>query len=298
MDLAPIVLFVYNRPSHTAKTMEALVKNELAKDSILYVFQDGPKKESSLEDLRKIEEVDTVVRNIKGVKDIVYLKRETNIGLAESIIEGVTSVVSKHGKIIVLEDDIITSPFFLQYLNDGLRVYEKVDNVYAVNAYMFPIQTKSATTFLSPLGTSTWGWATWANKWSAFERTPLYKDSIQKNKFLRARFNLADYNYAGMLDNTNSWGIRWYYSVFMRNGLGVFPTKSLCYNIGFSIESTHTKNEIEQMDIYNSKIPVELVSHVDMEIYSKILTHFENEPKQKTASLVTRVLRKGKRLFM
>jgi hypothetical protein len=297
MDPAPIALFVYNRPAHTLRTLEALIKNDLAKDSVLYVFQDGLKKDATPEDAKKMHEVDAIVNNIRGFSQVITYKKDNNIGLAESIINGVSLVVNKHGRIIVLEDDIITSPYFLRYLNDGLQVYEKVNNVYAVNAYMFPIATDTATTFLSPLGTSTWGWATWSDKWNIFEYTPLHKKTIQQNKFLRARFNLADYNYADMLDNTNSWGIRWYYSVFMRNGLGVFPTKSLCYNIGFGEESTHTKGQIHQMEMWSSRISVELLSEIDIDIYSKILTYFSVKEKAQKVRLLNRIWKKIRKLL-
>ncbi|HEY9005599.1 MAG TPA: glycosyltransferase [Ohtaekwangia sp.] len=270
-NLAPIALFVYNRPSHTAKTLEALAKNTLAKDSMLYVFQDGPKKESTPEQLQKIAEVDEVVKGIQGFKEVICKKRTDNIGLAESIIDGVTSVVNKHGKIIVVEDDLITSPYFLKYLNDGLRVYEKSKGVYAVNSYMFPMEVEVATTFLSPLATSTWGWATWDDRWKAFERVPKYKTYIQHNKFLKERFNFGGYNYSEMLENANSWGIRWYYSVFIRNGLGVFPTKSLCTNIGFGEGASHTKDEFKQMSLYNEVLEVDFKEQIDFELQEKLL---------------------------
>jgi hypothetical protein len=274
MDLAPIALFVYNRPSHTMRTLEALAANTLASKSILYIFQDGPKPGASAEDLNKINQVEKIIEGTTGFQRVVLSKRSVNVGLANNIINGITEVVNQHGKIIVMEDDLLTSPFFLQYLNDGLEVYKSSCNVYAINGYMFPIETEAISVFLSPLATSTWGWATWADRWKAFERKPVYKDLIQKNKFLRSRFNLADYNYADMLDNMNSWGIRWYYSVFMRNGLGLFPTKSLCYNIGVGEESTHTKREIQQMEIFTDRLPMVFVESINIEVHEKLLRFF------------------------
>jgi hypothetical protein len=283
-ELAPIALFVYDRPDHTLRTLEALANNTLAKESILYVFSDGPKAGASEDQKNLIAKVRKVIAERLWCKEVILKASDSNKGLASSIIEGVTEIVNEHGKIIVLEDDIITAPYFLKFLNDGLKIYQNVSNVYAVNAYMFPIDTEAAESFLSPLGTSTWGWATWAEKWKAFERVPVYKDVIQNNPHLRARFNLADYDYAGMLNNTNSWGIRWYYSVFMRNGLGVFTTKSLALNIGFSEQSTHTKSTIRQMDLYNGTIEVKPEASVNILMHEKILKQFANADKKKFSS--------------
>lgn len=274
MKLAPIVLFVYNRPELTFQTLEALSKNVGADQSILYVYADGPKSDASIDDLKNIEEVEQVVRSRHWTKEVQYIKSDTNKGLAESVINGITEIVNKYGQVIVLEDDIVTSPHFLQYLNEGLDLYRENKQVYAINAYMFPIKTERIDTFLSPQATSTWGWATWADRWKHFEREPQYKEVIQTNSFLRNRFNLADYNYADMLHNTNSWGIRWYYSVFIRNGLGLFPTKTLCANIGFGHEATHTKSEIDQQHIYHAPIELRLKNKIDFELCEKVLNQF------------------------
>ena len=283
-QLAPIVLFVYNRPDHTLQTLEALSRNELASESELYIYADAAKEGASDEDRASVAEVRKVLKSKAWCKEVFIREAAANKGLANSVIEGVTEIVNKYGKVIVLEDDIVTSPFFLRYLNEGLDIYEESPNVYSVNAYIFPISVEEVTTFLSPLGTSTWGWATWANKWRAFDIEPKYKQAIQQNKFLRDRFNLADYSYAGMLDNKNSWGIRWYYSVFVRNGLGVFPTRPLCYNIGFDEKATHTKIKILQMEIYEKPIRVKLHECIDLNVQSALLDHFTKKASRKSKS--------------
>jgi hypothetical protein len=273
-QLSPIVLFVYNRPWHTEQTLEALAKNELADQSTLYVFADGPKPGASGEDLKKIEDTRAVIRKRAWCKEVILNESDHNKGLANSVIEGVTQVVNQHGKVIVLEDDIITSPYFLQYLNEGLEMYQESKNVIAINSYMFPIQTDRVDTFLSPLATSTWGWATWADRWAWFEKEPRYKNLIQRNPFLRSRFNLADYNYAVMLDNKNSWGIRWYYSAFLRNSIGLFPTKTLSNNIGFGEDATHTKASIEQCETFRQSIALNFKEYIDFDLHNLLLEHF------------------------
>lgn len=291
-ELAPIVLFVYNRPWHTEQTLEALAKNEGAGQSILYVFADGPKPGATDEDLEKINKTRALIRRQSWCKQLIVNESDHNKGLANSVIEGVTQVVNQHGRVIVLEDDIITSPYFLKFLNEGLEMYQESKNVIAINSYMFPIQTDRVDTFLSPLATSTWGWATWADRWACFEKDPAEKELIQSNPFLRSRFNLADYNYAGMLDNKNSWGIRWYYSAFVRNSVGLFPTRSLCRNIGFDEEATHTHQSIAQQDVFSREIVLDKKDKVDLSLHSLTARSFSNgnQIESKSIGAITRTL--------
>jgi hypothetical protein len=231
--LAPVVLFVYNRPFHTEQTLNALEKNEKATETVLYIFADGLKENAGNMEEENSAEVRKIIQKNWQFKEIHLIEREKNWGLAENVINGVTEIVNQYGKIIVLEDDLITSPYFLSYCNEALDLYENDKNVYAVNAFQFPLGVSEFETFLCPLGTSSWGWATWADRWNVFEKVPKYKNLIQNNEYLRNRFNFAGYDYAKMLDNPKSWAIRWYYSVFIQNGLGLFPTISLVQNIGF-----------------------------------------------------------------
>ncbi len=231
--LAPIVLFTYNRPFHTEQTLFALEKNEKANESVLYIFADGLKENAGEIEVQKVLELRKVIRKNWQFKEIYLVEREKNWGLADNVTDGISEIVSQYGKVIVLEDDLLTSPFFLNYCNEALNLYENEKNVYSVNAFQFPLPVTEFETFLCPLGTSSWGWATWADRWKVFEKVPKYKNLIQNNDYLRNRFNFAGYDYAKMLDNPKSWAIRWYYSVFMQNGLGIFPTISLVQNIGF-----------------------------------------------------------------
>src|SRR3989339_698479 len=138
--LSPIVLFVYNRLEHTRKTIEALQKNELAKDSELFLYSDGPKNE---ENIKKVNEVRKYINSIDGFKKVKIVEREINFGLARSIIAGVTDIVNKYGKIIVLEDDIVTSPYFLTFMNDALCLYENEEKVMHISGYFFPVENKN-----------------------------------------------------------------------------------------------------------------------------------------------------------
>ncbi|MBA4058401.1 MAG: hypothetical protein C0490_27025, partial [Marivirga sp.] len=196
MNLAPIVLFVYNRPQHTLKTLEALAKNDLANESILYVYADGPKEHGQNE---LTEEVERVVKGRLWCKELIFIKREINIGLAENISRGVTEVINRHGKIIVLEDDIVTSLYFLRYMNDALNVYEKEDRVMEVSAFMFPVKETLPETFFCCINLC-WGWGTWKRAWDYFEKDETVLIKKFSSAEIRYKFNLDDsYNFFSQL---------------------------------------------------------------------------------------------------
>src|ERR1017187_10294631 len=165
MSPAPIALFVYNRLDHTRRTIEALARNELANESSLVVFSDGPK---SPEDSLKVDEVREYIRSASGFQTVNLVCRPINRGLADSIISGVTEILSAHEKIIVLEDDLITSPFFLRYMNEALDLYEQAAEVISIHGYVYPIQERLPETFFIN-GADCWGWATWRRGWKLFD---------------------------------------------------------------------------------------------------------------------------------
>lgn len=246
---APIVLFCYNRPSHTEQTLIALSNNSLANQSQLIVFCDGPKENASAEQRSKIETVRTLVKSKQWCKEVIVYENEVNKGLADSVIEGVTQMVNKYGKVIVLEDDLITSKGFLKYMNDGLNKYEDCENVMQVSAHCFPAKniSKRNQSFFLPLTTS-WGWGTWKRAWDKFDAQATDYELLKTDVDLKDRFNLNNsYPYANMLihqmeiKDIDSWAIRWWWSVFKLNGLVLFPDRSLVKNIGFGEEGTHTK---------------------------------------------------------
>jgi len=234
MALAPIVLFTYNRPWHLMQTVSALLKNSLASESEIFIFSDGSKNEN---DEPKVAEVRKYIKTIKGFKRIEIIERDKNWGLANNIIDGITKVVNQYGKVIVLEDDLVTSPYFLKYMNEALIKYEDIEKVMHIAGYMFPIKKEGLpdTFFLKP--TTCWGWATWKRAWKFFERNP-QKQITALSKEQIKDFNLNnsyDYwvqvvlNYKGKL---HTWAIFWYLSVYLRGGLSLYPRDSLIKNIG------------------------------------------------------------------
>ncbi len=132
-NLAPIILFTYNRPWHTRQTIEALQKNLYADKSRLIILSDGPKTEI---DVPKVQKVREYIKTVKGFRSIEIIEREKNWGLANNIIDGVTRIINEYGKIIVLEDDIVTSPYFLKFMNEALEFYKDEERVMHISGYM------------------------------------------------------------------------------------------------------------------------------------------------------------------
>lgn len=240
MELAPIVLFVYNRPWHTRQTLEALAKNELADQSVLYVYADGPKENATDEDIEKITAVREVIKSKQWCKKVIIKESEINRGLADSIIDGVTETVNKYGKIIVLEDDIVTSKGFLKYMNDALEIYINVYQVMEISAYMFPINSRGLESTFFYNANSCWGWATWKRAWKYFENDSkkLYSKLIEK-KIDWDAFNAYQGNafreqlLLNIGNKIKTWAVNWHSVIHLSNGLVLHPKKSLTKNIGF-----------------------------------------------------------------
>ena len=239
-NLAPIVLFVYNRLDHTKQTINALKKNYLATDSILYIFSDAPNNKESIVSVKNVRHY---IHSIKGFKEIIIVEREKNYGLAKSIINGVSKVVNRYGKVIVLEDDLITSPYFLHYMNDTLNIYHNKKSVMSISAYMYPIEQKLPETFFTYF-TSCWGWGTWEDRWKAFERDPESLIKSMSSSDIK-KFNLdgADNIWRQVKLNTKgkiyTWAVFWYATVFRKKGLVLHPAVSLTMNIGHDGSGVH-----------------------------------------------------------
>lgn len=250
--LAPITIFVYNRPVHTRQTVEALQKNELAKDSDLIIYSDAPKK---AEAAPEVFEVRKYIREIGGFKSIKIIEREKNWGLANSIIDGVTSVVNEYGRIIVLEDDLVVTPHFLEFMNLALDKYQDEQQVIQVSGYMFPVKLKVKEDALFLPLTTSWGWATWQRAWRLFDPDAKGYAQVKEDLALRKRFNLdGSYDYFSMLEDqlagrVDSWAIRWYCTTFLLCGLTLYPRQSLIFNTGFDGSGTHGAKSGALLDV-------------------------------------------------
>ena len=247
MGLAPIVLFVYNRPLHTQKTVEALLKNKLASASDLVIYSDAAKNEKALE---KVSEVRSYIKTIQGFKSLKIVEQATNQGLARSIIRGVSEVISTDGKVIVLEDDLVTSPNFLTYMNRSLELYSDNEEVISIHGYNYPVSLTSPEKTFFLKGADCWGWATWKRGWEMFEQDGQKLLDYLVSKNLTADFNFnGSYPYTQMLKaqiagKNDSWAIRWYASAYIQNKLTLYPAKSLVKNIGLDMSGTHSGEDV------------------------------------------------------
>ena len=235
--LAPIIIFSYNRPDHLKRTLEALSKNEWATESDLFIFCDGAKENASEEQKKRIAQSRIVAHSAQGFKTVYVVERERNFGLADNIIEAVTEVVNKFGKVITLEDDVITSRGFLRYMNDALDMYESDLRVMHISAYMYPHKQKLPETFFYEVPYPGGGWATWKRAWEYFSNDidELYAYWSQRWK----EFNKFGEDYLQKQLEANkegrlyTWFIKWHAVLLRMNGLTLYPHTSLTNNIGF-----------------------------------------------------------------
>lgn len=295
MSYAPLALFVYNRPDHTRQTVEALSANTLAGETALHVFSDAPKTDAVRQ---SVEAVRSYIRTIDGFKSVTIVERDRNFGLARSIIDGVTRLCEQYGRVIVVEDDLVTSPHFLAYMNDGLSRYEQEDRVMQIAGYMFPVELAIHDDALFLPFTSSWGWATWERAWRHFDASGSGHRRLAEDRSLRRAFDLhGKYRYFKMLDaqlrgETDSWAIRWYLSVFLMKGLVLYPRKTLVENCGFDgsgVNCVASRIESESIDqgFRVAAMPQEIVVS---EKYGEILEGFPR-PQLSMRTILNKVCR-------
>lgn len=294
MPISPIILFVYKRLTHTQRTIEALKKDSLSSQSSLFIFSDGPKnkdEEAAVSDVRNF------IKRIEGFAEISIKEQTGNKGLANSIISGVSEVIGKFERAIILEDDIVCSPNFLEFMNDALDFYKNAKNIFSVSGYSFPLNIPSnynKDIYLLPRA-STWGWGTWSDRWNKADWQVKDFDKFRKNKQSQKLFNAGGGDQADMLKSQmlgliDSWGIRWSYTHFKNNAFCVYPVKSKLVNIGADKSGTHTartnkfdvaadpggaKTKFETDLKPDQRIVSELQSFYRQSIYRKIVNYIK-----------------------
>jgi hypothetical protein len=248
-NLAPIALFVYNRPQHTERTIKFLQENDLAGKSNLFIFSDGAKSQLEEENVAKVR---ALINKVEGFKSVKVFERKENSGLANSVIEGVTKLIKDYDQVIVLEDDLIISPHTLRYFNDALNRYRDEEKVMHIGAYMYPLKAEDLPQSFFYRAATSWGWATWGRAWKNFEPNidTLIKQFDKKKKSAFSIENKMNF-WKQMLEfkkgKNNSWAIRWYASIFLKGGLTLNPSQSLVNNIGHDGTGVHSGIN----DIYN-----------------------------------------------
>ena len=278
MNLSPIILIVYNRPLHTKKTMEALKANTCACESILYIYSDAPKAKKDEEDVKKVRKY---IHGIKeGFKEVYIIERKKNIGLANNIISAVTEVINKYGRIILVEDDLVSSPVFLEYMNNMLNRYQKEKKVFAITGFGYPDNLMKIPSdykydiYFAPRAGS-WGWATWKDRWEKADWDIEDFEEFKKSKTMKKEFNKGGDDMSDMLirqmeGKIDSWAIRWCYTLFKNNAYCVYPVKSYIDNIGNDGSGVHCtsnpKYQNSQLSVDKElKIPKHVIVNNEIE---------------------------------
>jgi hypothetical protein len=283
---SPIALFVYNRPGHTMRTLQALSRNPEAIYSDLYIYSDGA---TDLNSVGAVNEVRRLIRQCSGFKSISIVEEEENIGLAKSILGGVTKLLHKFSTLIVLEDDLVVSPTFLKFMNAGLDLYRNDERVGSIHGYTYPCTDPLPDTFFLR-GGDCWGWATWARAWKYINLDGSLLMRELEERRLTKEFDLEGaYPYVKMLKNqiqgkNDSWAIRWHASLFLKNMLTLYPGKSLVQNIGHDGTGIHSaRTDYLIVDLYNEEVSIHRLI-IDENVYArsavkKFLWKWHSSPK-------------------
>lgn len=293
MSYVPVALFVYNRLEHTRKTVDALRKNELAKNTELFIFSDASR---NADQKVSVQEVRRYIGSIVGFASVNVIRREKNLGLAKSILAGVTEILSKYDSIIVLEDDIVTSKAFLRYMNDALRYYKNSKKIGSISGFSFSSKTMEIPRsypediYLS-VRPSSWGWATWQDRWVHVDWEIRDYKKFKFNLIERLKFNRGGSDLSQMLDaqkkgKVDSWAVRWAYNFYKNNWYCIFPVISFVDNIGNDNSGVHSKSS--NKDLYSNpvlntkkdiKFPQEIVINKEIlrnfrRVYSKNIKYY------------------------
>lgn len=297
--LAPIVLFVFNRPEHTRRTLESLKKNPLAVESELFVYSDGPR---SWKDDADVATVRAFIDTLDGFKRITVYKRSTNCGLAGSVIAGVTDVIHQYGKAIVIEDDLQFSPYFLNYMNEALVRYKDDPRIFSVGGFSPPLEMPEGYAGDSYLSyrCCTWGWATWWDRWDNVDWDIKDFDSFINDQEMVERFNRGGEDMSQILKlqmagKISSWGIRWDYAHFKNDAYCFRPTYSIVGNMGNDGSGIHcgatNKFDLTTNTKESFVFPEPGLLLVNDEINMRFATFYDGKQRNETASSSVAVLR-------
>lgn len=286
----PVALFAYKRADHLQRTINSLKKNYLSENVELYVFSDGPKKS---EDKACVQKVRAYIQNLTGFSKVSVIESPENKGLSKSIISGVSKILETHDRVIVIEDDLELSPYFLTYMNEALNLYQHNPLVASVHGYTLPVKTKLPDTFFLK-GADCWGWGTWQRAWDTFEQD----GSVLLNN-LNKQSRIREFDLDGLVGNTqmlkdqiagknDSWAIRWHASCFLNNMLTLHPGHSLVKNIGLDGSGQHC---VEDLSL-DTKLTLEKpnIQQIDARESAQALMAYQQFYKSQRRPLVIRAL--------
>jgi hypothetical protein len=261
---APIVLFVYNRADHTEETVNALLKNVECSESELFIYSDAPKNPDQQ---HAVQSVRDYIRTVEGFRKVTIVEQEVNLGLSASIINGVSEIINQFERVIVLEDDLIVGPFFLDFMNRSLETYKSEERVACIHGYIYPVERELAPVFFLK-GADCWGWATWRRAWEVFEQDGTKLQTELQRRKLQSEFDFdGTYPYYKMMVDQShglnqSWAVRWYASAFLKDMMTLYPGISLVQNIGLDSSGTHCSDT----DSYNTVMNMNRIAEVETEV--------------------------------
>jgi GR25 family glycosyltransferase involved in LPS biosynthesis len=278
---APIIVFAFNRLNSLKKTISSLLDNEEAKDSDLFVFVDGPRK-SKIEEKKQVVAVQDYIKTISGFKSLTFYFSEENKGLGPSIIAGVSKIINQYNRAIILEDDLVLSKNFLAFINEGLQKYEVNNKVFSICGYSNRVTKPSDYEADSYFCTrsSSWGWATWADRWNSvdwelndWENYTKYKNDFNKWGGSDCFKMLNDWK----IGKNKSWAIRFCFSQFLQNKVSLFPIISKVANNGFDGNGTNCKKysrfkfDYDNTEKKNFKYPSN--TNINKKIYKSVMIY-------------------------
>lgn len=279
--MAPVCLFTFNRLEETKKTVTALKENYLAEDTDLYIFSDGWKNENQKEKVMAVREY---LKTISGFKSVDITESPKNKGLANSIIGGVTQVVKKYGKVIVFEDDLMSSPNCLDFLNQALDFYENHEQVFSISGYSMDLSALQSyeRDYYPGLRAFSWGWATWSRSWLDIDWEVKQYNELCISLKMQKAFKQGGSDLYRMLRNQmngkiDSWAIRWAFNQFLRNQYTLFPKYSKIYNIGFNERGTHTKRTKRFETKLDETLQREFSFHKEIDFDKTLANQFKNK---------------------
>lgn len=278
---APIILFVYARPDHAEKSLNALAKNDLAKDSDLIIFCDGPKKESAVEKNRQVVDLITKEQNLGRFRSVTLHISGKNKGLAKSIITGVGEVMAQYGRCIVVEDDVITNPYFLTYMNNCLDKFEKDQKIFSIAGFTYPLKALKKyphDIYLSYRSCSQ-AWGCWKDRWASIDWEVKDFDELKKSWKKRRQLNRGGNDLYRMLRHQmrgerDSWAVRFCYAQSKQDKYAIYPKETLTLNIGEDGSGTHCQNTGKQVD-YSRLDGQRNIVLEDVEIDKRVVRDFK-----------------------
>lgn len=308
MKIYPIILFTYNRPWHTEQVLKALEQNELADKSHLIVFVDGPKGNIGAEQMDKINQVRELVKSKKWCGSVEYHIAEQNIGCRNSIIAGISQVLSEYDAAIILEDDIVTSPYFLKYMNTCLNYYKDFKSVFSISAYNLPsyrinIPISYNYDVYVSLRQQNWGWGTWKDIWENINWDKNFIKDFIKDETLVAAFNRGGDDLSRMLieefeGKSDAWDVQFSFHQFMHHGVSIIPCKSYTNNVGLDSSGTHTINQNTSLFVNDLSQALKNPRLLDV-IYqdSRIINAFYNAYSSKKRPLWQKIINRLSRML-